>query len=116
MWKTKTMCRARDTVADEVLIRRLFEDHGRAVLTYATRLCEDRAAAEDVVQETLLRAWRRPGELLGSKGAVRGWLLAVAHSVVTEGRTAGGGGARHGFFHEHLSLGRSNADSSSSRG
>jgi RNA polymerase sigma-70 factor, ECF subfamily len=70
--------------ADEALIRALFEEHGHAVLAYATRLTGDRAAAEDVVQETLLRAWRHPEALLNGKGSVRGWLLTVARNIVTD--------------------------------
>lgn len=40
-------------------------------------LCRDRMLAEDVVQETLLRAWRSFGSL-SDTGAVRSWLLTIA--------------------------------------
>jgi|SRR5438045_3469150 len=76
--------RRQHEAADEALIRTLFQEHGRAVLAYATRLTGDRAAAEDVVQETLLRAWRHPESLLNGKGSVRGWLLTVARNIVTD--------------------------------
>jgi RNA polymerase sigma-70 factor (ECF subfamily) len=70
---------------DEDLIRFLFEEHGRSVLAYATRLTGDRAAAEDVLQETLLRAWRHADNLRNdSKGSVRGWLLTVARNIITD--------------------------------
>lgn len=70
---------------DEDLIRFLFAEHGRSVLAYATRLTGDRAAAEDVLQETLLRAWRHADNLRNdSKGSVRGWLLTVARNIVTD--------------------------------
>jgi RNA polymerase sigma-70 factor (ECF subfamily) len=70
---------------DEDLIRFLFQEHGRSVLAYATRLTGDRAAAEDVLQETLLRAWRHADNLRSdSKGSVRGWLLTVARNIVTD--------------------------------
>jgi RNA polymerase sigma-70 factor, ECF subfamily len=69
----------------EELIRFLYQEHGRSVLAYATRLTGDRAAAEDVVQETLLRAWRHADDLRDeSKGSVRGWLLTVARNIVTD--------------------------------
>ena len=40
-------------------------------------LCRDRALAEDVVQETLLRAWRSL-DSLGDEQAARPWLLTIA--------------------------------------
>jgi RNA polymerase sigma-70 factor (ECF subfamily) len=54
------------------------------MLAYATSLTRDRAAAEDVVQEALLRAWRHPEVLVNGKGSVRGWLLTVVRNIVTD--------------------------------
>ncbi|MET9316506.1 sigma-70 family RNA polymerase sigma factor [Kribbella sp. NPDC003505] len=68
----------------ETLIRALYAEHGRSLLAYATRLTGDRAAAEDVVQETLLRAWKHADDLTGGRGSVRGWLLTVARNLVTD--------------------------------
>jgi RNA polymerase sigma-70 factor, ECF subfamily len=76
--------RRRQADADEALVRSLYEEHGRALLAYATRLTGDRAAAEDVVQETLLRAWKHPEVLVNGKGSVRGWLLTVARNIITD--------------------------------
>ncbi|MFD4600593.1 sigma-70 family RNA polymerase sigma factor [Streptomyces sp. NPDC058464] len=78
--------RARDKqrTSDEVLIRSLYEEHGRALLAYAQRLTNDHAAAEDVVQETLIRAWKNQESLLNGKGSVRGWLLTVARNIITD--------------------------------
>ncbi|MGV9311637.1 sigma-70 family RNA polymerase sigma factor [Streptomyces sp. NPDC003691] len=76
--------RARQRSSDEVLIRALYEEHGRALLAYAQRLTGDRAAAEDVVQETLIRAWKHHESLTNGKGSVRGWLLTVARNIVTD--------------------------------
>ncbi|MEN3309510.1 MAG: polymerase sigma-70 factor, subfamily [Micromonosporaceae bacterium] len=73
-----------DTSRDEALIRFLYEEHGRSLLAYATRLTGDRAAAEDVVQETLVRAWKHARDLVDEKGSIRGWLLTVARNIVTD--------------------------------
>ena len=73
-----------ESVRDEALIRALYAEHGRSLLAYATRLTNDRAAAEDVVQETLLRAWRNPDVLVNPRGSVRGWLLTVARNIVAD--------------------------------
>ena len=69
---------------NEALIRSLFAEHGRALLAYVTRLTEDRALAEDIVQETILRAWRNPDVMVHGKGTVRGWLLTVARNIVID--------------------------------
>jgi RNA polymerase sigma-70 factor (ECF subfamily) len=74
----------RREVADEALVRSLFQEHGRAMLAYATQLTRDRAAAEDVVQEALVRAWRHPDSLVNGKGSVRGWLLTVVRNIVKD--------------------------------
>ena len=70
--------------SDEALIRSLYQEHGRSLLAYATRLTGDRAAAEDVVQETLIRAWKHASSMLNEKGSVRGWLLTVARNIITD--------------------------------
>ncbi|MFG2617414.1 sigma-70 family RNA polymerase sigma factor [Streptomyces sp. NPDC048507] len=76
--------RTRRGSTDEALIRAVYEEHGNALLAYATRLTGDRAAAEDVVQETLIRAWRHAEVLVNGKGSVRGWLLTVARNIITD--------------------------------
>lgn len=65
-------------------MRELYEKHGAAVLAYAERLTRDRGVAEDVLQETMLRAWRHPDVLVNGKGSVRGWLMTVAQRIVID--------------------------------
>lgn len=65
-------------------ITMLVNEHGAALMAYATRLTGDRYAAEDVVQETLTRAWQRMDTLSATKGSVRGWLLTVARNIVID--------------------------------
>lgn len=74
----------RDGGSDDALIRAVYEQHGQAVLAYATKLTGDRAAAEDVLQETLVRAWRHSEVLVNDKGSVRAWLLTVAGRIVVD--------------------------------
>src|SRR4051794_5334042 len=68
----------------EALIRMLYQEHGRALLAYAARLTGDQWVAEDIVQETLLRAWRHSGVLNEEVGSIRGWLFTVARNIVTD--------------------------------
>lgn len=80
----RTFGRRRESTADEVLVRRLYQEHGGALLAYATRLTGDRALGEDVVQETLIRAWRNPEALTNNKGSVRGYLFTIARNLAID--------------------------------
>jgi RNA polymerase sigma-70 factor (ECF subfamily) len=69
--------------ADEV-VTRLYTEYGPFVLSYVTGLLKDRYLAEDVVQETMLRAWRNCAQFSAEKGSVRGWLIRVAHNIAMD--------------------------------
>ena len=70
-------------VADEAFIRALYAEHGGALLRYAVHLTSgDRQRAEDLVQETIVRAWRHP-EALAERPA-RPWLFAVARNLAVD--------------------------------
>jgi RNA polymerase sigma-70 factor (ECF subfamily) len=74
-----------DRVDDEVLTE-LFAEHGRPLLSFALRLTGgDRGRAEDIVQETLLRAWRHPDALDDARGPIRPWLFTVARHLAVDG-------------------------------
>jgi len=70
--------------AGEEFLRALYAEHAGPLSAFALRLTGDRSRAEDVVQETLLRAWRSADQLEPTAGALRGWLLTVARNVVTD--------------------------------
>ncbi|MCU1629439.1 MAG: polymerase [Pseudonocardia sp.] len=74
----------RQDAADEALIRAVYSEHGGALLAFTTRLLGDRAAAEDVVQEVLVRAWQHADVLTNGKGSVRSWLFTVARNLATD--------------------------------
>jgi RNA polymerase sigma-70 factor, ECF subfamily len=68
----------------EAKVSELYRENGRYVLSYVTDLLRDRHLAEDVVQETMLRAWRHCDEFSPDKGSVRSWLLKVAHNIAVD--------------------------------
>lgn len=68
----------------ENMVAQLYRDNGAYVLSYVTGLLGDRHLAEDVVQETMLRAWRHCAQFSAEKGSVRGWLVRVAHNIVMD--------------------------------
>ena len=70
---------------DAALLRALHDEHGDALFSHALRLTNgDRQRAEDLVQETLLRAWRHPEVLDPSRGAVRSWLFTTARNLAID--------------------------------
>jgi RNA polymerase sigma-70 factor, ECF subfamily len=74
-----------ERTTDEAFITVLYEQHARPLLGYAMRLTSgDRQRAEDVVQETLLRAWRHPATFERNPDAVRPWLFTVARHIAVD--------------------------------
>jgi RNA polymerase sigma-70 factor (ECF subfamily) len=70
---------------DEELIRALHAEHGDALFAHALRLSDgDRQRAEDLVQETLLRAWRHPESLDPERGSTRAWLFTTARRLAID--------------------------------
>lgn len=73
------------------LLRALHDAHGPALSRYVSRLTGDHGLAQDVVQEALLRAWKRPALLEQGDEAARAWLFTVARNLVIDDRRS----ARH---------------------
>ena len=74
------------TASQVDLMRALHDEHAPALWSFVLRLTSgDRSLAEDIVQETLLRAWRAPKVLDGSHGATRAWLFTVARHLAIDG-------------------------------
>src|SRR6476620_8026895 len=67
------------------LMQQLHDEHAAALWGYCLSLTgHDRARAEDVTQETLLRAWRNRSVLDRPGSAVRAWLFTVARNIVID--------------------------------
>jgi RNA polymerase sigma-70 factor (ECF subfamily) len=71
------------------LMQQLHDEHAAALWNHCLRLTgHDRARAEDLVQETFLRAWRHRSLLASPRPAVRAWLLRVSRNIaIDEWRT-----------------------------
>lgn len=71
---------------EETLVRMLYDEHAGPLLMFVLRLTGgDRQRAEDIVQETLLRAWRN-AHRLGAQGqqSLRPWLVTVARRIAID--------------------------------
>lgn len=71
---------------EEALLRLLYEQHFQPLLTLMLRLTGgDRQRSEDIVQETLLRAWRNAHRLgAGEDRPLRQWLVTVARRIAID--------------------------------
>ena len=67
-----------------VTVAALYADHGSGLRRFAARLAGDHGRAEDIVQETMLRAWRHPEKVTGRASVQRAWLYTVARHVATD--------------------------------
>lgn len=62
----------------------LYDAHATPVWRYVVSLTGDHAGADDVVQETLLRAWRTPRILADEPASTRSWMYTVARRIVID--------------------------------
>ena len=74
---------------DDALLRALHDEHAPALRRYVASLTGDAAAADDIVQEVLFRAWRKPSVLDQREASARAWMFTVARNlVIDEARSA----------------------------
>lgn len=65
-------------------VREAYTAHGAELFRFALRSLGDGGAAEDVVQETFLRAWRSRHRYDPSLSTLRVWLFSIARNVVID--------------------------------
>jgi RNA polymerase sigma-70 factor, ECF subfamily len=81
--------RSRTAGGRDERLRALFDRHASVLLAYALRLTDgDRSRAEDIVQETLVRAWRNLDQLDEAARPVRPWLFTVAQHLAIDAHRA----------------------------
>ena len=81
------MSRLTGASGDEAaLMKALYEEHAGPLWRYALRLTSDASRAEDVVQETLLRAWQHPEVIGATERSARAWLFTVARNMIIDER------------------------------
>jgi len=83
-----------DVHADELrgdpdaVIRQLYSHYAKALHGYVEQFCPDRASADDIVQETFIRAWRHLPQLSADDRPVRPWLFRVARNLLIDANRA----------------------------
>jgi RNA polymerase sigma-70 factor, ECF subfamily len=70
---------------DDAIITALYQVYRAPLMSFVLRLTGgDRQHAEDIVQETMVRAWREAGQLDLSVPSLMPWLTAVARRIVID--------------------------------
>ncbi|RKT87340.1 RNA polymerase sigma-70 factor, ECF subfamily [Saccharopolyspora antimicrobica] len=70
--------------ANEQLLRAMYEEYGGMLIAFVLRYTADRQRAEDVVQETLLRAWRNLDSIDPGRGDPRSYLFSIARNILID--------------------------------
>ncbi len=72
----------------DAAIRQLYSHYANALHGYVEQFCPDRASADDIVQETFIRAWRHLPQLSADDRPVRPWLFRVARNLLIDANRA----------------------------
>src|ERR1700757_2272403 len=72
----------------DAAIRQLYSHYAKALHGYVEQFCPDQASADDIVQETFIRAWRHLPQLSADDRPVRPWLYRVARNLLIDATRA----------------------------
>lgn len=64
--------------------RTLHATHSGPLYAFALQATGDRGVAEEIVQDTFVRAWRASDRFDPAKGDVRGWLFTIARNLAAD--------------------------------
>jgi RNA polymerase sigma-70 factor (ECF subfamily) len=73
---------------EEVALRAAYAAHGRELYGLALRSLGDRGLAEEIVQDTFVRAWRGRERFDAERGSLRTWLFAIARNLIIDAARA----------------------------
>ncbi len=68
----------------QVLTERLHAEHASALFAWARSRVADRRDAEELVAETLVRAWRRYDQFDPERGSERAWMFGIARNAAID--------------------------------
>jgi len=75
---------ARVASGDRTALESLYDHHAAAVLGISLKIIGDRAAAEDVLQETFWRVWQSAVTYQSQRGSFTGWLFRIARNLAID--------------------------------
>jgi RNA polymerase sigma-70 factor (ECF subfamily) len=69
---------------DEEALRAAVREHGAELYRFARRVLGDNGLAEEAVQETFLKAWRRAHRFDPTRASLRTWLFAILRNTTVD--------------------------------
>jgi RNA polymerase sigma-70 factor (ECF subfamily) len=75
---------ARVAAGDSRALETLYDRYSRVVYGTALRMLGAAELAEEVVQETFWRVWRRSSTFQPGRGQVSSWILGIAHNLAID--------------------------------
>ncbi len=78
--RSRARARVRTDGSTDERLRALVDEHAPAIYRVALSIVRDPALAEDVVQETIIKAWQALPTYRG-EGNQRSWVLRIAHNT-----------------------------------
>lgn len=74
--------------SEEAALRTVYREHAPELFRLALRSLGDRGLAEEVVQETFVRAWKNRERFDAGRGSLRTWLFSIARNLIVDAARA----------------------------
>lgn len=68
----------------EEFVRRLHQEHGSALFGWARKRVADERDAEEIIAETLVKAWKNYDRFDPTRGSERTWVFAIARNAAND--------------------------------
>ena len=75
---------ARVACGESTALEALYDRYAATVLGISLKILGDRAAAEDMLQETFWRVWRSAASYQSQRGTFTGWLFRIARNLAID--------------------------------
>jgi len=75
---------ARVARGDRTALEILYDRHAASVMGICLKITGERAAAEDVLQETFWRVWQNSSTYQSQRGSFTGWLFRIARNLAID--------------------------------